>query len=400
MVVAVPSRRFEALDALRGICALLVALYHLKSAGHVSGLAVIRNSWMFVDFFFVLSGFVIAASYGTKLREGFGAGRFMALRLGRVYPLHLFVLLIYVAFEFAKLALGDNALLRHLPWQSPRGPVELLHTLGLVHIFGLTGESGWNTPSWSIAAEVWTYLVFALILTWTGKWAGLVFPFIVLGAGLWLFALGYPFLDRTFSYALVRSLFGFSLGVLAFSIFRAAGPWARGRAATLLECGTLGLVAVFVALVDAQGAPGLLAPPLFALAVAVFAGEQGAASRLLTRPFPVLLGALSYSIYMIHVFVMARAIDVAIVVSELTGLPLASIGHDAAGRPAKVLGTEALPFMGDLMSIATLALVVGLSWITYSLIERPAREWVRLRVGARGRPLAAASAASGDAGSV
>jgi peptidoglycan/LPS O-acetylase OafA/YrhL len=51
---------------------------------HVSDLALLANSYLFVDFFFVLSGFVIAADYERRLREGFGVWRFALLRFGRL----------------------------------------------------------------------------------------------------------------------------------------------------------------------------------------------------------------------------------------------------------------------------------------------------------------------------
>src|SRR5437762_9602227 len=80
--------RFVVLDSWRGIAACLVALFHLDAYSHLYGVPFLRNSWLFVDFFFVLSGFVIAANYQQRLLEGFGVGRFLLLRLGRLYPLH------------------------------------------------------------------------------------------------------------------------------------------------------------------------------------------------------------------------------------------------------------------------------------------------------------------------
>src|SRR2546428_12039863 len=81
----------------RGIAACLVALFHLEAYSHLvyshlHGVPFLRNSWLFVDFFFVLSGFVIAANYQQRLLDGFGVGRFLLLRLGRLYPLHFAIL--------------------------------------------------------------------------------------------------------------------------------------------------------------------------------------------------------------------------------------------------------------------------------------------------------------------
>ena len=52
--------RFVALDSWRGVCALLVALFHVPIIGVVRQLTLISNGYLFVDFFFVLWGFVIA----------------------------------------------------------------------------------------------------------------------------------------------------------------------------------------------------------------------------------------------------------------------------------------------------------------------------------------------------
>ena len=92
-------KRFEVLDSLRGICALLVATFHLNVMSHVFELALLRNGWMFVDFFFVLGGFVIMTAYGGgRVRTAGDGWRFLLRRLGRVWPLHLATLAVLVAF--------------------------------------------------------------------------------------------------------------------------------------------------------------------------------------------------------------------------------------------------------------------------------------------------------------
>ena len=58
--------RFIALDSLRGLAALCIVFYHMGAFGWIAGLPPFRYGWMLVDFFFILSGFVIAASRSSR----------------------------------------------------------------------------------------------------------------------------------------------------------------------------------------------------------------------------------------------------------------------------------------------------------------------------------------------
>lgn len=78
------ARRYETLDGMRGLCALIVVLYHCAYALNTP--ALIGHGWLSVDMFFVLSGFVIAHSYEDKLRTGFGFAKFMQARAKRLLP--------------------------------------------------------------------------------------------------------------------------------------------------------------------------------------------------------------------------------------------------------------------------------------------------------------------------
>ena len=100
--MALSASRFEALDAWRGVCALLVAMFHLQAYSHIYDWSLVRHSFLFVDFFFVLSGFVIAGSYRAKLLGGFSIWHFMLLRFGRLYPLHLAILAIFIGIELLR----------------------------------------------------------------------------------------------------------------------------------------------------------------------------------------------------------------------------------------------------------------------------------------------------------
>jgi peptidoglycan/LPS O-acetylase OafA/YrhL len=82
---------FGALDGWRGICACLVALYHFRAVlgvtvnSHLFSVATIQHAYLFVDFFFVLSGFVIASRYQERISGKItSVADFLKLRLGRL----------------------------------------------------------------------------------------------------------------------------------------------------------------------------------------------------------------------------------------------------------------------------------------------------------------------------
>ena len=368
--------RYEALDALRGICATAVAFFHFAGVSSGEHWAFTRHAWLFVDFFFVLSGLVIASSYGERLARGFSPGRFMALRLGRIYPLHLAVLLAMVAVECLAMVLSAKGILHREAFAGSTSLAALAGSLGMVHIFGIWPDLVWNGPSWSIADEIWAYLVFALVCRWAGGRFVAVMATLALGCALWIALGGEPWLERTFWGSLPRCLYGFGLGVAAWrllSVRSAKGP--GFAAATLIELAVVAGCIAFVSL--GTGPASLLAPPLFLIAVLVFAGEAGAISRLLTTPPLRWLGRLSYSIYMIHAFLLARIGDVLGMAQHRLGLTLMAPCETLPGFDCFVLtGAQEWALRGGFLA----ALLAG-SWLAWRLVEEPGRRWSRRRVG-------------------
>src|SRR3569832_1450988 len=90
---------FRVLDSWRGIAALLVALFHLNLYSAIYPLDFVRNAYLFVDFFFVLSGFVITYSYGDRLKPPGDLGAFALRRFGRLRRNQVRVLKEYVTAE-------------------------------------------------------------------------------------------------------------------------------------------------------------------------------------------------------------------------------------------------------------------------------------------------------------
>ncbi|HYL24760.1 MAG TPA: acyltransferase, partial [Burkholderiales bacterium] len=307
-------KRFDALESWRGIAACLVALYHMQMFVNTD-LPVFRNSYLFVDFFFVLSGFVIAANYEQRLAEGWSLWRFALLRFGRLYPLHLALLGAWIVVHLAHVASGHATV---SAFQPPRYSADtIVANLLLVQGMHLFNFASWNQPSWTISAEFYTYLIFALaVVAAKRRIVLLLLPAILAAAAaLWLLV---DNIDTNIEWGLIRCICGFASGVLVWHVYRAA--WLRSG--TALELAALALVVAFVWRAG-RSELSFAAPAVFALAVVVFAAEAGPVSRLLRAPALLWVGARSYSIYMVHFLVGSLLLDCAKLL-KLAGIGLYS----------------------------------------------------------------------------
>jgi peptidoglycan/LPS O-acetylase OafA/YrhL len=384
--------RFDALDGWRGVCACFVVLFHFHGWGPLYTSTFVRDSYLFVDFFFVLSGFVIAWNYGDRLASWPEMKRFLILRLGRVYPLHLAMLFCFLAYETAR-----SLYALHHPGVSATfsgftDPSAVLSNLVLVQSLHVHDVLTWNVPSWSISTEYWTYFVFALVSVFFGlRNATLLAVAIV--APLLIARVSTTGMNVTYDWGLVRCIFGFALGVACCRIYRRWPAVLHG--ASRAEMTTLELLVVLavVLFVSDAGMTGLsiLAPFLFAVAVLIFAVEGGWVSGLFrTRPLRW-LGTVSYSIYMTHYFlvVLVPTIFKHGLHRDYTAvMPI-------AGEPSvEVFGRN--DFEGTFFYLLVLALTLLVSAFTYRWIEKPGREWSRRWAG-RASAVAKAEPAPGKA---
>jgi peptidoglycan/LPS O-acetylase OafA/YrhL len=370
--------RFEALDGWRGICACLVALLHFHGYSPIYSSALVRNSYLFVDFFFVLSGFVIAYTYSTRLDSGPQVKRFLILRLGRLYPLHLFVLFCLVALETLRLfATGEG-------FKGEHSPTALLSNLLLLHSLNIHDGLTWNGPSWSISTELWAYVTFALVSAWMGMRNWMLIATAV-AAPLALFYLSKSGMDTTFDYGFIRCLFGFSLGVACFRLHAARPASLQSPGNTLMTVLEVCIVAAVIAYVSAAGTSTMsfMAPFVFAVAVLIFAIEGGLVSRLFRWRLLKWLGTLSYSIYLTHYLVLAV---VPPVVKRLAGQDLWTAMPLPGGQFVMAFGRNNIE--GTLLYALVLAATLALSAFTYRWVETPGRDWTRRWLG---RPAHAAT---------
>jgi peptidoglycan/LPS O-acetylase OafA/YrhL len=371
--------RFEGLDALRGVCALLVVFYHYQNGNVISELAFVRGGYMFVDFFFVLSGFVICWNYADRLTSWAATGDFMVRRFFRLFPLHLLVVMLYLALELA--------LMSRQPAGTAMGAVsgrtadDLVRTLLMSNSFGMDHQTGWNMPSWSISAEWWTYGVFGLIvLAFPARGQMRLALAGLAGLGLGVLLVNHGSLRVMADHGLFRCFYGFGLGAMLALWWPTLGPRVQQLGAWPLAVAEILLPLVIVWFVGSfrLSPVSFLAPLLFVLAIIVFAQGRGPVSRLLHTPLLLRAGLLSYSIYMIHHFIMGR-------LRNLTDALERRLGFDI----------EAVPFHAEIMMAVVLLLVWFAAGLTWRFVERPGQRLGARLAGTIRRPAAAEQVKAG-----
>ncbi len=378
--------RFRALDGLRGLCALTVALLHLYNHMQVAAPAFIDHSFALVDFFFVLSGFVLAHAFFEDLAAEGDGDLFMLRRIGRLYPLHFFILALFLAVEIARwLAWRHGAAMLATPFTKETSPGALASNLLLLQSMGLHDRITWNFPSWSISVEFYVNMLFAVVMVLPLRGSASIGAILrektwiaaalaLLGGVLTVWAASHNKV-MTYDDGFVRCIYGFFCGVMAQRL-RAGGfdPLRKlsRKAVIALEVGLTVAIVVFINYGSHIWLFGL-APLAFAGATLVYAREQGPLSRLLlTRPF-LAIGEWSYSIYMVHAFLL---VDILGRMASFAGKH-GWFGLDPASGADSGLYLAAL-FARSWLAAGALfavyiALVLAVSSLTFRLIETPAR---------------------------
>ena len=137
------GEHFEILDSWRGVCAIGVALGHAVIVSHIFEALLFGNVWLFVDFFFVLSGFVISHAYFGKLTSFRSMRVFIIRRFGRLWPLHMTLLAFLVSWEAVKTIMVSALHIAALPSDLLRDPRQTLDSI--LANTALVQGIGWNS---------------------------------------------------------------------------------------------------------------------------------------------------------------------------------------------------------------------------------------------------------------
>lgn len=334
-----PERaHLAALTGARGVAAWFVVLYHvrpgLSAAASPEVMAVLGKGYLAVDFFFMLSGFVLWLGYGARLHERRwrDAPRFLGRRIARIWPLHMAILAATLALALVFEASGRRDAAQY-PWdQLP------LHVL-LIQNWGFTSALTWNDPAWSISCEWAAYLLFpilAIAIDWRRvpasvlivimASASLALHLVMENAGAATLGIDIP------RFGLPRALVEFCIGTMICAL------WQRWQTRPAFPAATAFAVAATLFAMTQTGAlPETLAvPPLFAallLGLALTAAHP--ANPLASRRI-VYLGEISYATYLVHflayiVFKLLFVADpFAVPLPHLAGFLLATLAASAA----------------------------------------------------------------------
>lgn len=350
------DNRFVVLDSFRGLCAMFVVVFHMRAVGSVTEWAFFKGSDVFVNFFFVLSGFVMAHAY-TK-RDKIGFKKYIKSRFFRIYPLYIFMLAVFIVLEVCKYVAYKKMgiMFNSTPFTGKGDPLEIIPNLFMLQSWtSATEHLSFNYPSWSISIEFYTYVLFFISLHFFSK-ARVLSYFLVPGAIAALFLLTNGFITKLASV----SVMFFFIGSLSYEVAKRV-EIKPGVICSLLELCLLSGVA-YIASNEFSYKP-LIAAITFATVIVLFSKENGIISGLLSKGIFLNIGKVSYSIYLTHAAILFCLVSGFIVIQKLTGYEVTKMVSNE--RTLDLGGSVA----NNLLVLITLIVTLCVSNITYKYIE-------------------------------
>jgi peptidoglycan/LPS O-acetylase OafA/YrhL len=368
------STYITTLTPLRGIAAILVAVFHCNRFYQTfippGRTWLVELSWLWVDFFFILSGFIMSYAYGKHFQTSVKLRPFreyMGARFARVYPLH-FITTIW-AFLAAALILPAAGALDPVfaALFDLKAVFPCLALIQSMHIGYITAPL--NNPSWSLSTEWWTYMIFPFFVPFfsrlkrTGKWLATL--------GVVGFYLVIKFIEHSSlgdqgrppnmitDFGFIRCLAGFLTGMLLFTFYQHRSGFHLLRRDWFFALSFLGvLIAMHL------GINHLLIIAFFPFVLIAAAYNDGLVKRILdTRPLQR-LGDWSFSIYMVHfpIIFLFYIFDV----RKDPGM-FSDLGKFFNRPPAYAHGL--------MMCLLILTITMIVSALAYRFIEIPARNY-------------------------
>lgn len=351
------QQRFLVLDSFRGIAAICVVVFHMHVVGSITELNFFRGSSLFVEFFFVLSGFVLTHTYGFK---EVSFKRFIISRTFRLYPLHLFMFTICLFLELAKfVAYKYGFLFNTIPFTEEKALSEIIPNLLFLQswIPGFNPVS-WNYPSWSLSVEYYMYIIFFFTFFIKSN-----FKYVV----WFLFSfISFVIIINNFGIMneVIRGLSCFFAGALTYLIYKKFNmkfEKISSNIFSLLE--VLLMISIIYIISYIEEYKAIYVSLIFLLIVFFFAFEKGFLSIILKISFFQLLGKLSYSIYMTHYAILFCLISFSMILEKILNIKFAPMI-----REIRYIDFQNV-FINNFAVFIILFIVVTISIFTYKYIE-------------------------------
>jgi len=294
------------LTGVRGFAAIWVVFYHMRDLFNEAFPdfdilnRAIQTGYLGVDLFAFLSGFIIAYIYGSRLKTPSvkSLRRFMWLRFVRTYPLHIFILGLFIAMYVLQMGVSSLVLLPN--------DKSLIYQIFLLNGLGIEDKWAWNVPSWSLSAEWACYVIFPILAPFiarvkNGYMAMLMAGLTLIATIMTMTYLGSPDFDSSLKWGLIRIAGEFFTGCWLYRIHK-SGLLNR------LPMGWIGLLSglavIYLLLFTHFVGPVIC---LFALMILCLAQDKQPLKWLFGNPISLYLGEISYSVYMLHWIVIVYA---------------------------------------------------------------------------------------------
>lgn len=357
------------LTSLRAFAALAVVLFHFSGSFGPATYPINKHSgileygYIGVDFFFLLSGFILYYVYRDEFRAiaWTTLNDFLIARLARLYPLHLFTLLIWLAATGVVSWLRQKLEIYGGFYHSTNDVATFVENLLLIHAWPPSPLPTWNRPAWSISAEWFAYLLFPALSVFFFRLRSVVSVLAVATMAYGLL-LGASVRQGTIAgidnlpalHPLLRIGPEFVIGMCACRLLMLTNA---SRLSGCVVDALLVLCAAAILVCAHFGLPDPLAVLLLVGIIGLTSLEAGAIGRFLKNRVLVYLGRISYSIYMVHYPLRTLYVEVA---KPIVGKTLSQ---------SYALSLLATVFM--------IALTIALAALTYRYIETPGRRYLR-----------------------
>ncbi|HDS1237596.1 TPA: acyltransferase [Pluralibacter gergoviae] len=344
----------NSLTGIRGVAAVYVLIYHLFH--HSSNINFIKNGYISVDLFFILSGFIITHAHLNDFKGNITSRsyfKFMLSRIARIWPAYLSWLIFNIAIAYAK---GKQI-----------SPTQIIPNIFMVQNWGLA-QSIIGT-GWSLSVEFLAYFFFPIICITVinGKKINSLFIALISIVSIIIISIfknslisgsqmGFSGPIDIVAYdgvgPLIRGIAEFSLGVIGYKAY----SYLKGKPHEVLNIATYFIAIVAIACLTVKGFDVLFVLSV-SLLIPLLASTDNLVTRLLSTKLSLFLGKISFSLYLCHLpaiyFIYARVNPV-----------ITNTIHDK--------------FLSEILSgiVCTLSCTV-IAWISYEILEKRLRIYIK-----------------------